>query len=307
MEPYKFSCDFCLFNANNKKHFDKHCSTQKHIKNIQSNKKMEKSFECANCNKSYVTQSGLWRHTSKCKKVEIVTEEMKQEMREIKNIVSNITPSTTNIQHNNNNTNAFNVNVYLNENMTNAHNLIDIMSKIMIDNTYRDKVQKNGYVNTICGLVTDKIEEVPIDQRPIYCIKNEDDNQDIVHVRHDNRWKKETELEWTSNIYKYYNGDDEDDEAEKNIIFKSLKHMEDSVMEQIKDLYRNSVRFKIIERETESEMNFIANKIKIIRCLLEHIKLDKKELLQLIEDTYKTQTVENIITNPNPNPINSCI
>ena len=210
---------------------------------------------------------------------------MKKDLSDIKNIVLNI--NTQPIQTtNNNNNNDFNINVYLNENIHNAPNFIELMGQIMIDKTYREKVIKNGYVNTICGLMTEKIETVPLLQRPIYCITNEDGNQNIVHIRHENKWKKETELEWTSNIYKYYNGDDDNDEAEKNIIFKSLKQMEDTVMEQIKELYSNSVRCKIIEREAESEMSFVANKMKIISCLLEHIKLDKKELLKIIEDTY---------------------
>ena len=288
-DNYKFSCEGCNYFTNIQQHYNRHLATSKHKKYLYNNNIF--IIECTNCKNKFTTQSGLWRHKKSCKKVEIVTEEMRKDINEIKNIMSNITPSinTTNIQNNNNNNNnnSFNVNVYLNDNMTNAQNFIDVMGKIMIDRTYLDKVLKNGYVTTICGMVTEKIEEIPVSQRPIYCIKNEDENQDIVHVRHENTWKKETELEWTSNIYKYYNGDDENDEAEKNIIFKSLKHMEDSVMEQIKELYRNSVRFKIIERETESEINFIANKIKIIRCLLEHIKLDKKELLQMVEDTYK--------------------
>lgn len=287
---FKLSCEGCNYFTNSQQHYNRHVITKKHNKFIENNNIF--ISVCDICKNKFTTNSGMWRHKKTCKKVEIVTEEMRQDINEIKNIVSNITPSTTTNIQNNNNKNEFNVNVYLNENMTRATSFMDLMGSIMIDRSYLEKVSKNGYVSTICGMVTEKIEEIPITQRPIYCIKNEDDNQEIVHVCHNNVWKKETELEWTSNIYKYYNGDEDDDEAEKNIIFKSLKQMEDNVMEQIKALYRNSVRIKIIEHQTESEINFVANKIKIIRCLIEHIKLDKKDLMKIINDTYKIHPIE---------------
>ena len=51
----------------------KHILTQKHIGNQSAIKKVEKggkggakNFLCTNCNRSYLSNSGLWRHKKKC-------------------------------------------------------------------------------------------------------------------------------------------------------------------------------------------------------------------------------------------------
>ena len=68
----RFSCDICKTDTNNKKDFNKHLLTRKHIKRgkqIQFEiQKLEISplLECSKCKKKYETRSGLWKHQKTC-------------------------------------------------------------------------------------------------------------------------------------------------------------------------------------------------------------------------------------------------
>jgi hypothetical protein len=68
----RFSCDICKTETNNKKDFNKHVLTRKHIKRGQQiqfeTQKLEISplLECSKCKKKYETRSGLWKHQKTC-------------------------------------------------------------------------------------------------------------------------------------------------------------------------------------------------------------------------------------------------
>ncbi len=65
-----FSCSFCNYNTSNKKDYEKHKQTKKHMTNISStngNKIVPiKMFQCDFCNKKYKDRTGLWKHKKKC-------------------------------------------------------------------------------------------------------------------------------------------------------------------------------------------------------------------------------------------------
>jgi hypothetical protein len=70
--PTTFSCEICHYLTINKKDYNKHMLTQKHIRNHSSTfinqDSTEKSQQhiCYNCNKIYKEKSGLWRHKKTC-------------------------------------------------------------------------------------------------------------------------------------------------------------------------------------------------------------------------------------------------
>jgi hypothetical protein len=70
----KFRCELCKTETNNKKDFNKHLLTRKHVKheNPTQNETLEKSplLECSKCNKKYETRSGLWKHQNSCSVIE---------------------------------------------------------------------------------------------------------------------------------------------------------------------------------------------------------------------------------------------
>jgi len=62
-------CSYCDYTTNNKKDYNKHLSTRKHIR-IQEEyneiQKCPKGYHCSNCDKTYKYHSGLWKHKQTC-------------------------------------------------------------------------------------------------------------------------------------------------------------------------------------------------------------------------------------------------
>jgi len=74
--PENYCCVSCDYNTSSKKDYNKHLSTRKHQNRDLENKieqnRTEKSdmlqsnLVCDQCNKSYLSRSGLWNHKKKC-------------------------------------------------------------------------------------------------------------------------------------------------------------------------------------------------------------------------------------------------
>ena len=70
--PKKYNCIFCHYHTSNKKDYEKHKLTAKHLKNENGNilevMEMQKipTLVCE-CSKQFVTHSGLWKHKQVCK------------------------------------------------------------------------------------------------------------------------------------------------------------------------------------------------------------------------------------------------
>jgi hypothetical protein len=64
----KFKCDLCKTETDNKKDFNKHLLTKKHLKKENpaqyedTSKEQPPILTCSKCTKSYETRSGLWKH-----------------------------------------------------------------------------------------------------------------------------------------------------------------------------------------------------------------------------------------------------
>jgi len=68
----EFCCEKCAFISSNRKDYNRHINTRKHILSVGSNqiepllpKKTPKHI-CSHCNKMYFSKSGLWNHKKKC-------------------------------------------------------------------------------------------------------------------------------------------------------------------------------------------------------------------------------------------------
>lgn len=74
--PIIHNCTFCDYYTSSHKDFYKHKSTRKHVKREKENileqnrtknpEKSQKEFMCNNCDKQYLSRSGLWNHKKKC-------------------------------------------------------------------------------------------------------------------------------------------------------------------------------------------------------------------------------------------------
>jgi hypothetical protein len=176
-----------------------------------------------------------------------------------------------------------NINLILNEKFNNAKNFIDMINGIQMSTTYPLKISSSNYVDMMVGLLKTELDKLPPQERPIHCIKNEDENQKIIHIRHENEWHKETELDWTVQIHNYYlNDGDEPTDSEKKIIFTALQHMEQHLMNRIKEVHGADTK-----REYGYETNHPPNKVRIIKYMLEYINMERDELIRIVEETYK--------------------
>jgi len=79
--PIIYSCIKCNFDTRNKKDFNRHLTTAKHIKLDTLNEVEPVSpqpIACSICQKEYVSRSGMWYHQKKCKGPTIETTEPPQ-------------------------------------------------------------------------------------------------------------------------------------------------------------------------------------------------------------------------------------
>ena len=73
--PKFYICKSCDYNTSNKKDFNKHLLTSKHINKLTLNeieqqnpeKSQIQKFTCEKCNKKYKARNSLWYHEKKCK------------------------------------------------------------------------------------------------------------------------------------------------------------------------------------------------------------------------------------------------
>jgi hypothetical protein len=75
--PSKFTCEACYYITGNKKDYNKHMLTRKHLNrtelnDIEHEKGESENYICKNCNKPYKARNSLWYHEKKCKKTEDV-------------------------------------------------------------------------------------------------------------------------------------------------------------------------------------------------------------------------------------------
>lgn len=128
--PKQYSCEFCHFFTYNKKDFNRHLLTRKHLilANKDDNEMNEKKlgFTCEHCNKFYKYVSGLSRHKKKCipiksnnkneKQIDSVMEKTNnliKENQDLMKILLESIPKINNIDYNTGTCQNNSVNVYL--------------------------------------------------------------------------------------------------------------------------------------------------------------------------------------------------
>jgi len=68
-KSHPFECEKCEYTTGNKKDFDKHLMTAKHINRTLLNtivSEIPYKFVCKLCNKKYKARNSLWYHEQKC-------------------------------------------------------------------------------------------------------------------------------------------------------------------------------------------------------------------------------------------------
>jgi hypothetical protein len=207
----KYVCELCDYNTINKKDFNKHNLTRKHI--TKQNEGINTVFLC-NCGLNFNNRSSLSEHKNKCSQpinyppntnlitpelvIEMLTnnkellndnKEMKQILIQQTNTINELVKNGTNNTINNSNSNnTFNLNFFLNETCKNAINMPDFINSIQL--TFHDLMEMGelGYVGAITKIVTSKLNELGVTQRPIHCT---DKKRDTLHIKENGKWEKD--------------------------------------------------------------------------------------------------------------------
>ena len=189
-----------------------------------------KGFNCNICTKKYHDRSGLWRHKKKCKpkeedqyKIPIISQELVMEIlkqnddlkkllmeqnkqmmeqshdvkdimeqnNEFKGMMMDICKNgINNTNCNNTNNKTFNLQFFLNEQCKDAMNMVDFVNSIKLTLQDAENVGRLGYVRGMSNIIIDKLKALDIYKRPIHCT---DSKRDVLYVKDENKWEKETE------------------------------------------------------------------------------------------------------------------
>ena len=214
-----FYCENCDFECCKKYSWDRHILTAKHAAAMVGNdgndfgaKKGKKghTYLCNKCDKSFYTNSGLWRHKKTCDVIEnIEIKEIKNETKhenkdeiinflikenqEFKNLILEIIKKDTITNNNNNNTinshnKTFNLQFFLNETCKDAMNLMDFVDSIKLQISDLESVGKLGYVEGISKIIVNNLNLLDETKRPVHCA---DSKREVMYVKDDNKWEKE--------------------------------------------------------------------------------------------------------------------
>ena len=212
-----FCCEICDFTTCNKKDFNRHNLTDKHILLTNPNQKTPKNplFVC-NCGKSYKHSSSLCTHKKKCNsheqdvdsidKDQLILMLIKQnaelikETSGFKNMMmeqqTTMLKVIENGTHNNNsnNTNShnktFNLQFFLNETCKDAMNIMDFVDSIKLQLSDLENVGKVGYVNGISNIIIKNLNLLDETLRPVHCT---DTKREVIYVKDEDKWEKEDE------------------------------------------------------------------------------------------------------------------
>lgn len=219
----KFHCEYCDYYTSKKCNYDKHLATHKHKNATNGNLEIassddDKQYKCKSCGQQYMTISGLWKHTKKCKikdKTQMLVEMIKQDenvkdylMEQNKLLISQLSEQNKTLMEQNtklfeiaqtnkgnnvnmiNSHNKFNINVFLNETCKDALNLTDFINQINLSVSDLEETGKLGYAEGISQVFIKNLNGIDYTKRPIHC---SDSKREILYIKDDDQWVKESD------------------------------------------------------------------------------------------------------------------
>ena len=295
----KYECTFCDIITSNKKDYNKHILTAKHLKRQEGDTGDVEVplLQCKICNKQYKSRNGIWKHSKICKIddnenisisisennnsftndnedfkkliLEIVksNSELQKQNNELQKQMFEMckTNTTTNTINSHNNNKTFNLQFFLNEQCKDAMNISDFANSFDLQLSDLESVGELGYVEGITKIFVDKLNSMDIYKRPIHC---SDAKREIIYIKDDNKWEREER----SNPKLRY--------AIKTISFRNMKlaNLWSDTYPESKDgdSYMNDTYMKLIKESTGGNGEISISEDKIIRRIAKEILIDKK-------------------------------
>jgi len=283
----EFFCNKCDFKCSKKSEWTRHIETDKHKHRKDGNKmeilEMSKNAEyICNCGKSFLSNSGLWKHKQKCSsntnqeiidpsqsnEIEELKEFMKYLMKEnseMKNMMMKVIENGTHNITTNSHNKSFNLNFFLNETCKDAMNIMDFVDSIKLQLSDLEKVGEIGYVAGISNIIVKNLKELDVTQRPVHCT---DKKRETLYVKDENKWEKDDEKKKLRKVIKRV--------ASKNqrllLKFKEVHPDCNTSSSKYSDQY-NTI---IVESMGGSGDNDLEKEEKIMRNILKQIVVDKE-------------------------------
>ena len=207
-----YICEKCQYKTNNKKDFNKHSNTQKHLLETKMNPNVPKipllsnKYQCVTCNVQFNSRTTFWRHKQTCdqhvhtdlSKKDDLIEYLIKENSEFKNLILELIKKDNNSQTtNNNNTNChnninntFNLNMFLNEKCKDAINIDEFVDNIKMQLSDLENFGHLGYVEGVSRILIKNLKDLDTYSRPIHC---SDLKREVLYIKDNNQWTKETD------------------------------------------------------------------------------------------------------------------
>ena len=219
-----FHCNKCNFKCSKKSNYDQHLLTRKHNMELNGNDWKSKNAVCENCEKTFKTASGLWKHQQKCTNKQMVRQhdpepdiskrdiltileqnqefkqlmldqsrqiqETQQENQELqKQLIEAVKIGGSHIENQTiNNNQKFNLQFFLNEQCKDAINMSDFIENMELDMEDLTETGRLGYVGGISRILVNKLQELDIYKRPLHCT---DMKRETLYIRENDEWAKE--------------------------------------------------------------------------------------------------------------------
>jgi hypothetical protein len=209
--PNNYECVNCEYKTANKKDFNKHILTSKHLiltKCLQEIPKTILFFICE-CGKEYKHRQSLYTHKKKCtinfdinKDENVILDSSANEVSVLTNLVLELVKNNGELQkqmlevckNGTNNTNinsnnkTFNLQLFLNETCKDAMNIMDFVDSIKIQLCDIESIGELGFVNGMSKLIIKHLNALDENMRPVHC---NDPKRDSLYVKDANVWEKE--------------------------------------------------------------------------------------------------------------------
>jgi hypothetical protein len=270
----KFCCIKCNYFSDYNGNLKQHFKTKKHTEMIEKDKPAQETlvqeqkkieFKCTNCVKQYKTQSGLWKHAQICKVVPISIDssDLSNEIKELKNIITEMVLNHQPTTINNNNNNY--INIFLNDKCRNACDIRKFIAGIDFSKeNYHNLLM--DYVGGNAEIITKNYNNLPEFERPVYCFTGEDKHQQIAHIQHENNWVVEPELNWERQVQREQ--DEIEDDPEPNSMYSLVRLFDKKKMEYFDENYKQSHLY-LSQRKFNKDCLDGNNQVKLINKIIE--------------------------------------
>lgn len=85
--------------------------------------------------------------------------------------------------------------MYLNETCKNAVNVDSFINHLVYELADPKLMIGSYYVDGTCSILRKNLKVLPLDRRPLHCMK-EDPHQQLMHIRQDDKWNVSTFVNW---------------------------------------------------------------------------------------------------------------